>query len=87
MSAETELSLLTTLRPNQLVALNKLPALRAHAIGDHVDFPQLVFCSGQSAGKSFVMEGINDLPFPSLPSTRRRAHQIYDGAHSPAFTR
>ena len=44
--------------------LEQIADLRARGIGDHIDLSQLIVCGDQSTGKSSVLEGLTDLPFP-----------------------
>ncbi|KAM0801078.1 dynamin GTPase [Usnea florida] len=47
--------------PVLLVTIDKL---FQHNIGDYVSLPQLLVVGDQSSGKSSVLEGLTDLPFP-----------------------
>lgn len=44
--------------------LEQISALRARGIGDNIDLPQPVVFGNQSAGKSWVLEGITSIYFP-----------------------
>jgi GTPase SAR1 family protein len=46
------------------ILLNKIDSLFATGVGEHVSLPQLVVVGDQSSGKSSVLEGLSNLPFP-----------------------
>jgi GTPase SAR1 family protein len=46
------------------VLLDKIDKLFANNVGDYVDLPQLIVVGDQSSGKSSILEGLIDFPFP-----------------------
>ena len=51
--------------PSDVQSLDDIDKLRSHDISDLVALPQLVVCGDQSSGKSFVLETISGIPFPT----------------------
>jgi GTPase SAR1 family protein len=46
------------------ILLQKIDKLFASNVGEYISLPQLVVVGDQSSGKSSVLEGLTNLPFP-----------------------
>lgn len=67
--------------------LNQIDRVRARGVGDHISLPQLVVCGDQSAGKSSVLEGITNIPFPRAEGTCTRFATEIILRHQPSENR
>lgn len=69
-----------------LVMLEKIDRLFACNVGHYIDLPQVVVLGEQASGKSSVLEGLTNLPFPrdSGLCTRFATQIIFRRAHSCA---
>jgi GTP-binding protein EngB required for normal cell division len=67
--------------------LNQIDRVRAKGVGDHIPLPQLVVCGDQSAGKSSVLEGITNIPFPRQEGLCTRFATEIILRHQPGYSR
>lgn len=58
--------------------LEQISSLRARGISKNIDLPQLVVCGDQSAGKSSVLEGISNIPFPRADGVCTKVSNDYN---------
>ena len=67
--------------------LNQIDRVRAKGVGDRISLPQLVVCGDQSSGKSSVLEGITNIPFPRAEGTCTRFATEIILRHQPSENR
>jgi hypothetical protein len=58
--------------------LEQISSLRTRGISKNIDLPQLVVCGDQSAGKSSVLEGLTNIPFPRADGVCTKVSMLLD---------